>query len=187
MGKVKEISSNQYFYGENKKLFLRSNFLKLFNWQGFLFDMLFWTHLVVGLFGVLLFIGKFENWLGFLLLGLIGAVFLDIDSHSSKLGKNGFSRVLMAFSRHRGVIHSLLFVLFFYLALNLIFGKIALGFLLGAGIHLFLDCFTKRGVRLFFPFKFRVKGFVRSGGIFEIILFLIFFVMDLFLIMVRML
>jgi inner membrane protein len=145
--------------------------------------MLFWTHLVFGLFCLMLFVGRVNNWVGFLLLGLVGAVFLDIDSYTSRIGRNGFSRVLMAFNSHRGMVHSLIFVFFLYFVLELIFGQIALGFLIGALSHLFLDCFTRRGVRLFFPFKFRVKGFMRSGGFFEIILFLVFLVLDVFLIM----
>lgn len=145
--------------------------------------MLFWTHLVVGLFGVLLLIGHFHNWLGFLLMGIIGSVLLDIDSPNSRWGKKGISKVLTAFTTHRGFIHSLLFVFGFSILLWIIFGNIAIGFLVGALIHLLLDCFTLRGVRLFYPFKFRVRGIVRSGGFFEVILFIVFFILDVFLVM----
>ena len=102
--------------------------------------MLFWTHLVIGLFGSLLFLGHVNNWVGFLIMGLIGSIFLDIDSPTSKLGKKRLSKVLMAFNSHRGIVHSLLFVFFSYFLLSLIFGNIALGFFIGASIHLLLDC-----------------------------------------------
>lgn len=144
--------------------------------------MLFWTHLIVGIFGILLFISRYENWLGFLVFGIIGSVFLDIDSHNSKLGKKFLSRVSVSFTKHRGFIHSFLFVFLIYLILYYLFGSISTGFLIGGIIHLILDSFTIQGVKLFFPLKYRFRSFVRSGGFFEIILFLIFLILDVFLV-----
>lgn len=144
--------------------------------------MLFWTHLIVGIFGILLFIHRYENWLGFLVLGIIGSVFLDIDSYNSKLGKKFLSRVFTSFTKHRGFIHSFFFVVLIYLILYYFFGSISTGFLIGGIIHLIIDSFTIQGVKLFFPFKYKFRSFVKSGGFFEIIIFLIFLILDVFLI-----
>jgi len=40
---------------------------------------------------------------------------------------------------------------------------------------LFLDCFTKQGIYLFYPFRKKVRGFVRSGGLVDWLLFWVFF------------
>jgi len=48
--------------------------------------------------------------------------------------------------------------------------------------HLFLDCLTRGGVRLFWPLKFKVKGFVKSGGIVEQVIFVLLLLGDIGLI-----
>lgn len=147
--------------------------------------MLFWTHLIVGLFGGLLFLDRAENKILFLIVVLIASVFPDIDSSTSKIGRKGISKVITAFSRHRGVLHSFTFMLFIYFILRSFVPLLAFPFLLGYLIHLISDCFTKRGLRLFWPFRWRFKGFVRSGGLMEIFIFVLFLILDVFLITIR--
>lgn len=149
--------------------------------------MLFYTHLVVGLFGVLVALPYTSSKVVFVIVGLFASVLPDIDSHSSRLGRKGFFRVLTAFASHRGFFHSLLFMGLIYLVLFNFWSVAALPFLLGYSIHLFLDCFTYRGVRLFFPFKLRVRFIFKSGGFFEIILFVVFLILSCFMFVVRIL
>ncbi|MDA3836490.1 MAG: metal-dependent hydrolase [Nanoarchaeota archaeon] len=148
--------------------------------------MLFWTHLIVGLFGVLLYMPYVDNKILFVIVALFAAIFPDIDSHTSKLGRHGMSKIITAFAKHRGFFHSLLFGGFVYLLLwNFGFKAAAFAFAFGYVIHLFLDCLTARGIRMFYPFKFRIRGFVRSGKLTELIILLVFLVLDVFLIVAR--
>jgi len=143
--------------------------------------MLFWTHLVVGLFGIFLYLPYSDNPWIFFFVALVSSVLPDIDSPRSRIGRNGFSKTLMAFVRHRGVVHSLIFMFLIYLILFNVWEVASFPFLFGYSIHLFLDCFTIRGVRLFYPFKRRFKFFVRSGGKVEMFIFVLFFILDCFL------
>ncbi len=47
---------------------------------------------------------------------------------------------------------------------------------------MFLDCLTRAGVNLFWPIKGKVKGFVKSGGIFEDVVFVLLFLWDIFIV-----
>ncbi|PJC45472.1 hypothetical protein CO037_01280, partial [Candidatus Pacearchaeota archaeon CG_4_9_14_0_2_um_filter_30_8] len=70
----------------------------------------------------------------------------------------------------------------FYFLFYFYFPSISLGFLVGYGTHLLGDLVTKQGLRLFYPFKFRIHGFLKTGGKIESFLFLFFGIFDLFLI-----
>ena len=113
---------------------------------------------------------------------LFSTAFVDIDVKSSKIGNHWYFRPLQWVIKHRGVLHSLVFALF----LSLIVGGFNLwagfGFFAGYISHLFLDCLTVSGVRLFWPFKFKIKGFVRSGGIVEEVIFVLLLLGDIFII-----
>jgi inner membrane protein len=102
---------------------------------------------------------------------LFGAVFVDIDSCSSRVGRKFwlFSWVL----RHRGFLHSLFFSFVFSLVIGIFNLWAGFGFFVGYVSHLFLDCFTFQGVRLFWPFGFSVKGFIRSGSWIEDVIFVL--------------
>jgi len=109
---------------------------------------------------------------------LLATVFVDVDAWNSKVGNHWYLRVFQFFTKHRGLIHSLFFGLF----LSLILGSVSLwagfGFFVGYLSHLFLDCWTKSGVALFWPFKYRVKGFVRSGSWVEDVVFVLILLVD---------
>jgi len=140
---------------------------------------------MAGIFGALLFLHTAENKIGFFLVCVFSALFADIDSYNSKLGRKGFVRTLMAFTKHRGFLHSLLFMGAVFMLIDKFWPAYSLAFLIGYSIHLLLDCFTVRGIRLFYPFKLRVKFFVKSGGAFERILFIVLLVLDSFLFAAR--
>jgi inner membrane protein len=140
--------------------------------------MLIRTHLVVALFFGLIFLNYFENKLLFLSIVLISTFIPDIDSRFSKLGKRIIFRPLQFFAGHRKIFHSFLFLGLISFPLFFISKLIFYGFVLGYGLHLFLDCFTIRGIRLFYPFEYKIKGFVRTGSFFENVLFYIFLFID---------
>ena len=110
---------------------------------------------------------------------LLAAAFVDVDVKNSSFGNRWYFRPLQWIVKHRGVLHSLFFGVF----LSLILGSVSLwagfGFFVGYVSHLFLDCWTKSGVRLFWPFKYRVKGFIRSGGIVEDVVFVLLMLVDI--------
>ena len=113
---------------------------------------------------------------------LLGAVFVDIDIESSSFGNHWYLRPLQFLVKHRGVFHSLVFGVL----LSLILGSVNLwfgfGFFVGYLSHLFLDCWTKSGVALFWPLRHRIKGFVRSGGIVEDVIFVLLLLADIALV-----
>jgi inner membrane protein len=113
---------------------------------------------------------------------LLATVFVDVDIKNSRFGNHWFFRPLQFLTKHRGVLHSLIAGLF----LSLIIGSVSLwagfGFFIGYISHLFLDCLTKSGVRLFWPLKFKVKGFVRSGDIAEQVVLVLLLLGDIFVV-----
>ena len=144
--------------------------------------MLFRTHIVFSLmvYFLLSYILEMPFWvLGFVLLS---TAFVDIDIKNSKFGNRWYFRPLQWMTKHRGILHSLIFALL----LSLIVGSFSLwagfGFFIGYLSHLFLDCFTKSGVRLFWPLKFKIKGFVKSGGIVEQIIFVLLLFLNIFIV-----
>jgi inner membrane protein len=108
--------------------------------------------------------------LGFILLA---TAFVDVDVKSSKFGNHWYFRPLQWMTGHRGVFHSLGFGLLLSLIVGVFNLWAGFGFFVGYISHLFLDCMTKGGIRLFWPFKFKIKGFVGSGGIVEEVIFVL--------------
>jgi len=143
--------------------------------------MLFRTHFFFGLFVYFCLDCFIEMPFFVLIFVLVGAVFVDLDSSSSKVGGK-FSFLSWCF-KHRGVLHSLIASLF----LGLIVGVFSLwggfGFFVGYLSHLILVCFSKMGVKLFWPLDIRVKGFIKSGGWIEDILFVLLLGVDVLLIL----
>jgi len=139
--------------------------------------MLFYTHLLAGLFSALLFLNYSNNKLVFIAVTVFFSIFADIDSSNSKVGKYWLSKVLTAFSSHRGSFHSLFFILVFYLVFRRFIPVMALPFLIGYLTHLVLDVITVRGLRLFYPFKFKLRGFVRVGKFFEVVFFIVLLIL----------
>jgi inner membrane protein len=140
--------------------------------------MLFRTHVLFG-FLVFFILERFVDMpvfvLGFVLLG---AVFVDVDSCSSKIGRRFW--FLSWFFRHRGILHSLVAGLVSSLIVGFFSLWAGFGFFVGYVSHLIMDCFTRMGVKLFWPLDFRVKGFVRSGSWVEDVVFVLFLILDIY-------
>ncbi|MCW8965974.1 MAG: metal-dependent hydrolase [Candidatus Pacearchaeota archaeon] len=133
--------------------------------------MLIKTHLVVALFFVLQLMGYFDNKILFFSVVFVSTFLPDVDSRFSKLGRKRVFRVLQFFSGHRKIIHSFVFLFLISVPIFYLSRVIFYGFVLGYGLHLLMDCFTVQGIKPFYPFEFKVSGFVRTGGFFEMILF----------------
>jgi len=148
--------------------------------------MMFKTHLVFALLLGILFIQIFEieYWYLFLGITLVVASIPDIDFHKSQVGKKTkpVSFIINLFFGHRGLFHSLLFALALFLLIGY-FGSntLAAAALLGYSSHLILDGFTKQGIMPFTPLSnLKISGFMRSGGIFDWVLFFIFICLIIF-------
>jgi len=107
-------------------------------------------------------------------------VFVDIDIKNSRAGNRWYLRPLQWMTRHRGVFHSLTAGLVLSLAIGGISLWAGFGFFVGYISHLFLDCFTKSGIVLFWPLGFKVKGFIKSGGIIEQVIFVLLLLGNIF-------
>ena len=143
--------------------------------------MLLRTHLLVGLFFALLLLPS-ENKLIFIGIVLIASAIPDIDSRFSKIGKKKTFRILQFFVKHRGIIHSFTFLLIVGLVFLYFSSKMFWPFFLGYTSHLLIDSITRQGIRPFYPLDFKIKGIVKTGKRFETFIFVIFLVVDLFLV-----
>lgn len=118
----------------------------------------------------------------FLLFVIVGALFVDIDSKKSFIGKIILFRPLQWIFSHRGVFHTILFAILFSLVVAFFDRWLGVAFAFGYLSHLLLDCFTPAGVRLFWPIWDGKIGFgVRSGGLIEEILFVLLLLADVIL------
>ena len=123
--------------------------------------------LIIDLFNI-------TNALMFIIIFSFFSILPDIDSHKSKIGSKlkPLSYVFEILFGHRGFLHSMwipmiIFILFW------LFGYFTLGLaaMLGYILHLLMDSMTLGGVK-FFGIKKR-RGFVKTGGAFEIVLFFV--------------
>jgi len=136
--------------------------------------MLIRTHLALSFLAVVFLIdfveGNFEKFI-FVLFVFFATFIPDIDSRNSKLGSFFIFRPFQFFVRHRDFVHSFLFM-FLISGFIFLISKIAFyGFILGFGLHLIADCFNISGVRIFYPLKIKFRGFVKTNGIFEWLIF----------------
>lgn len=146
--------------------------------------MLLRTHFVMSVFlGLILF--GFLDFTGilFFVFIILGGIFSDIDTKNSRIGKKFYLRPIQWMTKHRGIFHSFLFGFIIFVIIYYFDNSAGFGFLTGFVLHLFLDCFSKSGVRIFHPFfNFKLKFFrIKSGGLIEEVLFVLFLVLDVVL------
>jgi inner membrane protein len=106
-----------------------------------------------------------------------------LDSWNSKVGKKFW--FLSWIFVHRGFLHSFVACVLFSLLIGFFTYWGAFGFFVGYLSHLLLDSLTFSGVALFWPLKFKVKGFVKSGGLVDDVLFGVLTVVDLYFVLTR--
>ena len=135
--------------------------------------MLFRTHIIFGLTVWLILNYVIDMPFFVLAFVLFGVAFVDIDEKTSKFGKKWFFRPIQWISKHRGFFHSLVACLLISVLIAALNKWVGFGFFVGYVSHLFLDCWTKSGIQLFWPLKFKIKGFVKSGGVTEDVIFVL--------------
>jgi membrane-bound metal-dependent hydrolase YbcI (DUF457 family) len=140
--------------------------------------MLIRTHLAIAVFFIFQLMNYFENKFLFAFIVVISTFIPDIDSRFSKLGKRKIFRPIQFFAGHRKIFHSFLFLILISVPLFFISQIIFYGFVLGYGLHLVVDCFSVIGIYPFYPFEYKIRGFVRTGSFFETILFYGFLFLD---------
>ena len=143
------------------------------------------THLLIALFFALLLLPYAEYKLIFIVVVLIATFIPDIDSKFSKIGRKKTFRILQFFVKHRGVIHSFTFLIIISLIFLFVFPIIVFPFFLGYGLHLLIDGFTRQGIRPFYPFRIKIRGIIKTGGMCETFIFVLFLILDLVLIFER--
>lgn len=144
--------------------------------------MLFRTHIIFSL-AVYLLLRNFlymPAWVVFFVL--FAAAFVDIDIKNSRFGNRWYFRPLQWLTKHRGFLHSFVAAVFLSLVVASFSRWAGFGFFVGYVSHLFLDSLTKSGVCLFWPIKGKIRGFVKSGGIFEDVVFVLLFLWDIFIV-----
>lgn len=140
------------------------------------------THIA---FGVLIFLFSIKylsisNNVLFLCAIIFFCIFADIDYYDSVIGRKTkpFSYIINFIFQHRGILHSLFIPVILYFIFLFIDKDLAMGSFIGYSSHLLLDAVNHAGIMPFYPlFKFKVKGFFKSGGIFDWFLFVIFVLM----------
>jgi inner membrane protein len=136
--------------------------------------MLFKTHILFAFLFALLGIQIFHpsNQILFLLLALFGGLLPDIDHPKSKIGK--YFKHFNLFE-HRGFMHSFLVLPLIAAILFFVFNlpQFALPIIVGYISHLLSDLITKEGIMPLHPLtRFRLHGFIKTGGLIEVIIFL---------------
>lgn len=149
--------------------------------------MKFRTHLIFSFLISLLIINSFDiqNKIVFIIIILLASALPDIDSYKSKVGKKIklISFLINIFLGHRGIFHSLFLIIPISIFIAIINPEIAAAFFIGYISHLVLDSLTPEGVMLFYPFsKKRIQGFIRTGSLFENMLFILLLVLCFYII-----
>lgn len=147
--------------------------------------MLVKTHFVITLFFVLLFIYSVQYKFAFVFVAFLACLIPDIDAGLSKFRTRKTLRISRFFIKHRGFIHSFTFLFIVTLFFVLFFSIVAFPFFLGYGLHLFVDSFTIQGIKPFYPLKKISSWKIKTGGKFELFIFVFFILIDLLLLVIR--
>ena len=144
--------------------------------------MLFRTHVVFALAVYFLLSRYLEMPVFVVIFVLLAAGFVDIDVGKSRFGNHWYLRPLQWVTRHRGFFHGLFACLLISLLVASLNRWAGFGFFVGYVSHLFLDFLTRSGVGLFWPFGWKIRGFVKSGGIVEDVIFVLLLLVDIFVV-----
>lgn len=136
--------------------------------------MRWYTHVVFGLLLAVLVLPFVENMYVFVAVVLFSSLLPDIDQKDARIHRYlPFTRWVEYVFYHRGICHSLLIpALLFSILFSLGYIEIGMAVVLGYCSHLVMDSLTPRGVFYFYPLSgFHVKGFVKVGGLWEMVIF----------------
>jgi len=122
------------------------------------------THLAVAFANAFYFLPYVSNKIIFFPVVFLGTLFPDIDNAFSSIGNYKIFRPVQWVFVHRGVIHSYTFAVVLSILLSFVYPVLAFPFFLGYSFHLFLDSFTVKGIKPFWPLKKRSSGMIATGG-----------------------
>jgi inner membrane protein len=131
--------------------------------------MLARTHASAALLVSLIIAERYGLGIPFILAGVLFSALPDLDTPKSAVGRRirPVSTTIKLLIGHRTFIHSvwpwaLLFLLIYPFSID-----VALGIGVGYLTHLLLDALTRSGVQPFYPFPYKVRGPLKTGGIVE--------------------
>lgn len=106
---------------------------------------------------------------------VLSALMPDIDHPKSFINRKlEVTKPIGLIVSHRGILHTLWFALIYGIGFAYFFPGYALPAMIGYGIHIAGDVLTKEGISILRPFPPKIHGFIRTGGITEMIfLFLV--------------
>ena len=144
---------------------------------------MFKTHISFGFLSGILAIPYLNpaNQILFMALVMMGALLPDVDHPKSKLGRN--VKLIGYLFEHRGFFHSFLMIpviafIIWHFTQSYVY-IIPLG--VGYASHLVSDAITKEGIMPFHPLsRFRLRGFIRTGGFAEYIFLFFTFVLAVY-------
>lgn len=155
--------------------------------------MLFKTHFIFGVFIITLLYIFFPlillshnlfSQIIFCIILLVSTSLPDIDTKDSKISRKIpiLPSILFLFTTHRGIIHSIYPIILISAILYPYSSFYTIAFIIGYLSHLILDALTIQGINFLHPFaQFHVKGFIKTGSISELILFISLITITLFL------
>lgn len=140
------------------------------------------THAAMGLYLYMMFerLAQIDNSIIFFFI-LIGSTLLpDIDYKGSLLGRK--VKAVGEFFNHRGFIHTVYALAIFAVLVQVIWHNYiyTLAFSLGYASHLFLDMFSKSGLKPFW-FGKKIYGNIKTGGFMDNFFFV--FLITVFILM----
>lgn len=149
--------------------------------------MMFITHMSVALFAGLLKVRLIPipiNKYAFLLIVVFASLLPDIDTDSF-ISRKLKLKTLSHFFKHRGFFHSIIPMVFLIILAFLITQNIyySLAVFIGFASHLFFDSFTTKGTTLFWPHKLRIRGPLKTGGVFDWVFLVCFLVVDVIMVL----
>lgn len=152
------------FGPEDRGSIPRRPIVNIFKLNNLYFTMLMKTHLVFGIFWVLLLINEINNKFIFSALVILISLLPDLDTKESHIGRRLIFKPIQWVVKHRTFFHSLTFCLAISILLSFYLPILALPFFIGYTGHLFLDSLTPEGIRMFWPLKTTLSGPIRTGG-----------------------
>ncbi len=146
--------------------------------------MRYYTHLAFS-FLVGIFLIKYlsiYNQIMFIVLFMGFSLLPDIDKVQSKVSSKikVVSFIIRFFLGHRGLMHSIWIPILFYLLVFMFSFEVAIAISFGYLSHLILDGLTPAGVKLLWPLKKKLKGFIRTGSLTEYLVFVLLIILDVY-------